>query len=91
MPEELFTHVTNYITSHAITGWANLSSVLSGVKGTPELQWASPLELKNTVSKVFMEKFRAKKAAKPKVKVCLFAIRIILDKLSSKIKGSPPL
>jgi glutaminyl-tRNA synthetase len=45
--------------------------VISGVKGTPELRWANPLELKNTVEKVFAERFGAKEAAKAKGKVCL--------------------
>lgn len=68
-PEELYSQVTKYITSNAVAGWANLSSVITGVKKTPELQWANPLELKNAVEKAFAETFGAKEAAKPKGKV----------------------
>ncbi|KIM91082.1 hypothetical protein PILCRDRAFT_84132 [Piloderma croceum F 1598] len=67
-PEELFVQVTSYIKCHSVTGWANLSSVLSGVKGTPELRWASPLEIKYAVENAFTEKFGAKETAKPKGK-----------------------
>lgn len=67
--EELYEQVTNYITANAVTGWSNLSSVITGVRKTPELRWASPLELKNAVERGFSEKFGAKEAAKPKGKV----------------------
>jgi glutaminyl-tRNA synthetase len=65
----MYAQVTRYITSNGVTGWANLSSVITGVKGTPELRWASPLELKNSVERVFTEKFGAKETAKLKGKV----------------------
>lgn len=62
-----------------MTGWANLSSVLSGVKGTPELRWASPLEIKDAVENVFTEKFGVKETAKPKGKVSESNTRISLE------------
>jgi len=56
-----------------------LSSVLSGVKGTTELRWASPLEVKDAVENAFTEKYGVKEAAKPKGKVSQFDVRIILQ------------
>lgn len=67
-----------------MAGWANLSSVLSGVKGTPELRWASPLELKNSVEKAFVEQFGAKEAVKPKAKVREVSAKIHRTRLSYK-------
>lgn len=67
----MYAQVSNYISSSAVTGWTNLSSVITGVKGTPELRWANPLELKNSVERVFTEKFGTKETAKPKGKVTL--------------------
>jgi len=52
---------------------------LSGVKGTPELRWASPLQIKNAVENAFVEKFGVKETAKPKEKVSKFNVRIILE------------
>lgn len=62
--------VVEYITSNPVPGWASLGPVISAVKGAPELRWANPLEVKNTVESVFTETFGAKEAAKPKGKVC---------------------
>jgi glutaminyl-tRNA synthetase len=59
----------SYIRENAVTGWPNLGSVISGVKGSPALRWANPLEVKNAVEKVFTETFGAKEAVKPKAKV----------------------
>lgn len=53
------------------TSWTNLGAVIGAVKGLPDLRWASPLEMKNTVEKAFMDKFGAKETAKPKGKVLL--------------------
>lgn len=68
-PEAMYAHVTNFLATNAAASWANLSSVINGVKTTPELRWANPLELKNAVEKALTEKFGAKEAAKPKAKV----------------------
>lgn len=66
--EELFNTVTSYIRENAVTGWPNLGSVISGVKASPALRWANPLEIKNAVEKAFTETFGVKEAAKPKAK-----------------------
>ncbi|KAJ6515726.1 glutamine-tRNA ligase [Mycena sanguinolenta] len=65
---ELYDHIAKYTTDAAIAGWASLGQVISGVKNIPELRWANTLEVKNTVEKVFSDKFGAKEAAKPKGK-----------------------
>ncbi|KAA1466688.1 glutamine-tRNA ligase [Dentipellis sp. KUC8613] len=67
-PEELTARVTEYIKSSANAGWATFGPTISSIKSTPELRWANPLELKNTVERVFTELFGAKEAAKPKGK-----------------------
>ncbi|KAF8897714.1 glutamine-tRNA ligase [Infundibulicybe gibba] len=67
-PEEVYQHITSYITTNAITGWANLGPVISAVKGTAELRWVNPLEVKNAVDKIFLDKFGPKETAKPKAK-----------------------
>jgi glutaminyl-tRNA synthetase len=66
---ELYEHIAKYTTDAAIAGWSSLGQVISGVKNIPELRWANTLEVKNTVEKVFNDKFGAKEAAKPKGKV----------------------
>ncbi|KAJ7068460.1 glutamine-tRNA ligase [Mycena amicta] len=66
--EELYDQIANYLTTAAVTGWSSLGQVLGKVKGIPELRWANTLEVKNTVEKVFGDKFGAKEAAKPKTK-----------------------
>ncbi|KAJ6490419.1 glutamine-tRNA ligase [Mycena vitilis] len=65
---ELYEQIAKYTTSAGIAGWASLGQVISGVKNIPELRWANTLEVKNTVEKVFKDKFGAKEAAKPKAK-----------------------
>ncbi|KAK7695754.1 hypothetical protein QCA50_000391 [Cerrena zonata] len=67
-PSEIAAQVSNYLTSAAVTGWANLGVVIGGLKTSPELRWASPLDVKNAVEAAFTEKFGAKEAAKPKGK-----------------------
>ncbi|KAI0729306.1 glutaminyl-tRNA synthetase [Fomitopsis betulina] len=66
-PEQLAKHVSDYLSSAAVTGWANLGATLGALKGT-ELRWANPLELKNAVESAFLEKFGPKETAKPKGK-----------------------
>lgn len=72
-PEQLAKHVSDYLSSAAVTGWANLGATLGALKGT-ELRWANPLELKNAVESAFLEKFGPKETAKPKGKVSRFCI-----------------
>ncbi|KAI0050254.1 glutamine-tRNA ligase [Auriscalpium vulgare] len=67
-PEELYTAVTNYISANAVAGWSALGSTLGALKQTPELRWASPLELKNSVERAFQEIYGVKEVAKPKGK-----------------------
>ncbi|KAF5387730.1 hypothetical protein D9615_000557 [Tricholomella constricta] len=67
-PVELYDRVTRYITSNAVTGWANLGAVIGALKTTPELRWASPLDVKNAVERSFTESFGAKETVKPKGK-----------------------
>lgn len=62
--------MTEYIKANAVAGWTNLGSTITGLKNTPELRWASPLDLKNAVEKAFLETFGAKETAKAKAKVC---------------------
>lgn len=75
--EEMYNTVTTYIQSAAVTGWSNLSGVLGSLRSVPALRWASPLEVKNTVERVFVESFGPKGSTKPppKVRGCLRVYR----------------
>ena len=81
-PEELYNRISEFVASSHFVGWDQLNAAISGAKGLRELRWASPVELKTTVEKVFTEKFGAKEAAKPKSKVsgmgvCLTTVRVL--------------
>lgn len=65
-PDQLDAFVNGYIQSSSVSGWTSLGPVISGVKNTPSLRWANPLEIKNAVERVFTEVFGAKEAVKPK-------------------------
>jgi len=67
-PEELYTRATSYISSNAISGWPSLSAVIGGLKNTPDLRWASPLDLKNAVERAFVDTFGSKDEALAKLK-----------------------
>ncbi|KAI0306840.1 glutamine-tRNA ligase [Multifurca ochricompacta] len=67
-PEALANAVSEYVTSFAVTGWANMGAVITALKSTPELRWVNPLELKNAVESALTDRFGAKEAAKPKGK-----------------------
>lgn len=71
--DDIYARASTYITSASLNGWANLSSTINSLKGTADLRWANPLELKSAVEKVFTEKFGEKSAgtAKAKATVCL--------------------
>jgi glutaminyl-tRNA synthetase len=69
--EELYHRISEFVASSSFVGWDSLNAAISGAKGLRELRWASPVELKTTVEKVFTDKFGAKEAAKPKSKVNL--------------------
>ncbi|KAG6831381.1 hypothetical protein H0H92_010983 [Tricholoma furcatifolium] len=65
---ELDNQVRSYITSNTVAGWASLGAVISALKATPELRWANPVDVKNSVETVFKEVFGPKEASKPKGK-----------------------
>ncbi|EJD01141.1 glutaminyl-tRNA synthetase [Fomitiporia mediterranea MF3/22] len=65
-PDELLAKVKSYVSSAAVTGWANLGATIGSLKTSPDLRWANPLELKNTAEKVFTEMFGEKTAIKAK-------------------------
>ena len=67
--EGLYNRISEFVASSSFVGWDNLNAAISGAKGLRELRWASPVELKTTVEKVFTDKFGAKEAVKPKSKV----------------------
>ncbi|KAL0570093.1 Glutaminyl-tRNA synthetase [Marasmius crinis-equi] len=67
-PEELLNHVSEFVTSSAVSGWEKLGQTISGVKAVPALRWANPLEIKNAVESVFSTTFGPKEANKPKGK-----------------------
>lgn len=66
--EEMLAKVKNYITSTPITGWVNLGTTLSTLRNSPDLRWASPLDVKGAAEQVFLETFGPKETAKPKAK-----------------------
>lgn len=67
--EELRSYILTYITTNSVLGWANLGPTINALKGTPELRWASPLDVKTAVDAVFLDTFGPKEATKPKAKV----------------------
>jgi glutaminyl-tRNA synthetase len=69
--EQVYSSVSAYVESNSsdIAGWIHLTSVLSGVKNTPALRWASTLDVKTAVERVFTERYGPKEAAKPKARV----------------------
>lgn len=68
-PEQIGESVTNYFTSNVVAGWNNLGTVISSIRSTPEVRWASAVEVKTAVEKVFLERFGPKESAKGKAKV----------------------
>ena len=73
--EELYARVTEHMGTASVAGWASLGTVIRALKSTPDLRWANPLELKNTVERAFTDMFGTKESAKPKTKVHLAAYR----------------
>lgn len=67
--EDLYTKVLNYVNTASPSSWDDLGRTIGALKGTPDLRWANPLEVKNTVEKVFTEKFGDKSTAKAKAAV----------------------
>ncbi|KAF8525313.1 glutaminyl-tRNA synthetase [Gautieria morchelliformis] len=69
-PEQVYSSVSDYVESNSsdVAGWIHLTSVLSGVKNTPALRWASTLDVKTSVERVFTERYGPKEAAKPKAR-----------------------
>lgn len=68
-PADLDDQVKTYIATNRIPGWANFGAVISALKTTSGLRWASPLEVKNAVENAFLGTFGPKEAAKRKEKV----------------------
>lgn len=73
-PAQILEHAKAFISSSAVSGWANLGTVISGLRSNADLRWANPLEIKNAVEKAFLETFGPKEAVKPKPKVRLVSI-----------------
>ncbi|KDQ64320.1 hypothetical protein JAAARDRAFT_27948 [Jaapia argillacea MUCL 33604] len=67
-PEQLAVRIKEYVSSSAIAGWANLGAAIGGIKNIPDLRWANPLDVKNTVEQTFLEKFGPRETGKPKAK-----------------------
>ncbi|KIL70188.1 hypothetical protein M378DRAFT_183755 [Amanita muscaria Koide BX008] len=65
---DLHSHATRYLNENIVDGWASLATVINVLKKSPELRGAKPLDVKNAVEKVFLEKFGPKEAIKPKAK-----------------------
>ncbi|KIY49366.1 glutamine-tRNA ligase [Fistulina hepatica ATCC 64428] len=65
---ELYDRVNAYVSGKKPGGWADLGAAISVIKATPDLRWASPLDVKNAVEKVFVDVFGPRTAAKPKAK-----------------------
>ncbi|KAF8639647.1 hypothetical protein AX17_000912 [Amanita inopinata Kibby_2008] len=67
-PEDLHSHISRFFELNSISGWANLGAVITALRNLPELRWANPLDIKNTVEKLFVEKFGPREMAKAKAK-----------------------
>ncbi|GAC95741.1 glutamyl-tRNA synthetase [Pseudozyma hubeiensis SY62] len=72
-PEQSRKAVDEYIASHRseldpVEGWPKLGSILAGVKATPEMRWASAVDLKNSVDAALLATYGPKKAPPPKEK-----------------------
>ncbi|KAK0206347.1 glutamine-tRNA ligase [Desarmillaria ectypa] len=67
-PEDVYDKVSSYIKDNIVTGWNSLGSVISAIRSTPELRWATPVEVKNAAEKVFTETFGPKDNSKGKGK-----------------------
>ncbi len=77
-PEELGEKVSSYLSTTAVAGWNNLGAVISSIRLTPDLRWASAVDVKNAVEQIFVSKFGPKESAKGKPKVCTFIFAYIV-------------
>lgn len=68
-PEQLRNVVKTYVDANPTSGWASLGPTISGLKSTPELRWANPLDVKNITEQLFTEIFGPKETGKAKGKV----------------------
>ncbi|KAG8883463.1 hypothetical protein FRB97_006591 [Tulasnella sp. 331] len=67
--EEVSTRVKTYFDGQNVDSWAGLMTFINSAKATPELRWASPLEVKTATERLFTEKFGPKETGgKPKAK-----------------------
>ncbi|EST08533.1 Glutamyl/glutaminyl-tRNA synthetase, class Ib, anti-codon binding domain protein [Kalmanozyma brasiliensis GHG001] len=72
-PEQCRSAVDDYIASHRsdldpVEGWPKLGSILAGVKATPEMRWASAVDVKSAVDASLLATYGPKKAPPPKEK-----------------------
>lgn len=81
---DTYSFATKYLESNPVDGWTSLSAVINILKKSPELNGVKPLDVKNTVERVFTEKFGPKEAAKPKPKVCMDAFVFIVAFIPSQ-------
>ncbi|KAF8592448.1 glutamine-tRNA ligase [Ramaria rubella] len=91
--EQVYQHVVDYITADlpsAASGWTNLSFVLSGVKDIPALRWASSLDVKTSVERVFTERFGPKISVKAKPKESQQPPKLNIDKRLDTISQTDP-
>lgn len=66
---QLAHHIKEYIDANSVTTWSHLGAVIGGAKNISALRWANPLDVKNTVERIFTETFGPKETGKSKVKV----------------------
>ncbi|KAJ1024666.1 hypothetical protein NDA13_004593 [Ustilago tritici] len=72
-PEQCRKAVQDYVASHRseldpVDGWPKLGSILAGLKATPQMRWASAVDVKNSVDAVLLAIYGPKKAPPPKEK-----------------------
>lgn len=64
--EQINSVIEEYILSKSPRGWADLGSILSGVKSLPSLRWANSLDVKNAVERILTKTYGPKDQAKGK-------------------------
>ncbi len=65
-PEQCRKAVEDYVASHKaeldpVEGWPKLGSILAGVKATPEMRWASTVDVKSSVDAVLLATYGPKR------------------------------
>ncbi|GJJ07401.1 hypothetical protein Clacol_001603 [Clathrus columnatus] len=64
--EQINAIIGEYVLKGSVRGWADVGSVLSGVKNLPTLRWANTLDVKNSVERIMTEAFGPKNQPKGK-------------------------